>query len=256
VSIAVIHNFRVAWVRSYGVADVASGQPVEATTLFQVASISKPVTAMAATWLAQERRLRLDDDINAVLRSWRLPLSNLTGQQPVTPHDAQGRRLGAPWHVYPEQAPGLWTTPTDLARFVIEVQTALRGPRGRVLSQASARQMVAPVGTGPFAVGLSINKRGEAGISPSLAATGGFAPPTTSLELLLKRLPNCRQEGPRHCTNANHLVPSCPSAGLPWIAFPLAMLSSQLCAGGPMGLLTPPHPSNSSHLRASRASRS
>ena len=67
-----------------------------------------------------------------------------------------------PWHVYPEHAAaGLWTTPTDLARFAIEVQRALRGPRGAVLTQASAREMTTPVGVGPFGVGFTVEKDGE-----------------------------------------------------------------------------------------------
>ena len=56
-------------------------------------------------------------------------------------------------YVYPQQAPaGLYTTPTDLARFLIEVQQAYRG-RGRVLKQASARAMLTPladVSTGTY----------------------------------------------------------------------------------------------------------
>ncbi|HUU36187.1 MAG TPA: serine hydrolase domain-containing protein [Vicinamibacterales bacterium] len=77
-------------------------------------------------------------------------------------HDGQGRAMNTAWHVYPEQAAaGLWTTPTDLARFIIEVQTAVRGPAGAVLSQASAREMTSPVGVGPYAVGLAVDQRGE-----------------------------------------------------------------------------------------------
>lgn len=77
-------------------------------------------------------------------------------------HDAQGRRMGAPWHVYPEQAAaGLWTTPSDLANFIIEMQTALRGPNGKVLDQRTAREMIAPAGVGQYAVGLAIDQRGE-----------------------------------------------------------------------------------------------
>jgi CubicO group peptidase (beta-lactamase class C family) len=78
-------------------------------------------------------------------------------------HNGQGRSMGAKWHIYPEQAAaGLWTTPSDLARFAIEIQQTLRtATAGRVLSPALAREMVTPVGVGPFAVGLTIEKRGE-----------------------------------------------------------------------------------------------
>ena len=77
-------------------------------------------------------------------------------------HNGQAKSMGPSWHVYPEQAAaGLWTTPGDLARFIIEVQRAVRGPKGAVLTQAAASAMVSPVGVGPFAVGLGIEKRGE-----------------------------------------------------------------------------------------------
>jgi CubicO group peptidase (beta-lactamase class C family) len=100
-----------------------------------------------------------------------LQMSNSTFEQPLPEsrasraahaHNRDGQAQLAPWHVYPEQAAaGLWTTPTDLATFAIEVQRALRGPRGAVLTQASAREMTTPVGVGPYAVGLSLEKRGE-----------------------------------------------------------------------------------------------
>ena len=78
-SIAVIKDFQVHWAKAYGVADVVTGKAVEATTRFQAASISKPVTAMAAMRLAQDGTLDLDGDVNTVLQSWKLPRSEATG---------------------------------------------------------------------------------------------------------------------------------------------------------------------------------
>ncbi len=277
-SVAVIRDFKIHWVKAYGIADVEAGRAVEANTLFQAASISKPVTAMAAMRLVDERRFSLDDDINAILKSWHAPghsitprslmshtsgaddgfgfpgyepsaarptvvqvldgkppsntgpvvfarppyqaykysgggvvimqqaLMDLTGrpfaemmrsmvldplamkdssyEQPLPAliasraaraHSGQGKSMGAAWHVYPEQAAaGLWTTPGDLAQFIIEVQRAVRGPKGAVLTQAAASAMVGPVGTGPFGAGLTIEKRGEGWYFTHSGANWGF----------------------------------------------------------------------------------
>lgn len=271
VSIAVIQDFGIHWSKAYGFADTEPRHRADVETVFQAASISKPVAAMAVVRAAQDGLFGLDDDINTILRSWKLDGEGFTDVRPVTPrtltshtsglgdafgfpgyhpeepiptllqifegeapsnvgalfmerepltayeysgggvtvmqqalqdvhgrpfeeilnevvlgpvgmtrstyeqplppewyqnaaraHDREGHAMGAKWHVYPEQAAaGLWTTPTDLALFAIEVQKSVRGESERVLERAWAREMITPVGVGPYAVGLSIEKRGE-----------------------------------------------------------------------------------------------
>ena len=76
---------------------------------------------------------------------------------------AGGEAMGeAKWHEYSAMAAaGLWTNARDLARFAIEVQKAARGDPARVITAASATEMLSPVGVGDFAVGFSIARQGE-----------------------------------------------------------------------------------------------
>ncbi|QHV99766.1 serine hydrolase [Spirosoma endbachense] len=47
------------------------------------------------------------------------------------------------WHIYPEMAAaGLWTTPSDLARFAISIQNAFAGKAGALLTQQMTKQML------------------------------------------------------------------------------------------------------------------
>ena len=271
VSVAVIQDFKIHWAKAYGVADVETGQLVDIETMFQAASISKPVAAMGVLRAVQDGLFSLDDDINDILDSWTLDGREFTRNRPVTPrtltshtsglgdgfgfpgydpeqplpttvqileghelsnvgsvfmerepmtfyeysgggvtvmelalsdvrrrpfvdvlqegvlapigmtrssyaqpispehnqnaaraHDNNGDSRGPKWHVYPEHAAaGLWTTPTDLARLIIEVQRSARGESNRVLSQSMIQEMLNPVGVGPFAVGFTVSKIGE-----------------------------------------------------------------------------------------------
>ncbi|MGZ5133992.1 MAG: serine hydrolase [Flavitalea sp.] len=59
-------------------------------------------------------------------------------------------RNGSPvkgkFHIYPEQAAdGLWTNPTDLSRFIIEMQLSLEGKSNKILSRDLANKMLTPV---------------------------------------------------------------------------------------------------------------
>ncbi|HEX8667706.1 MAG TPA: serine hydrolase [Allosphingosinicella sp.] len=71
-----------------------------------------------------------------------------------------GRVIDGRYHVYPELgAAGLWTTPSDLARLLIDVQAAAAGRRSRVLAPAATAAMLTPV-------------KGGWGLGPALSGTG------------------------------------------------------------------------------------
>lgn len=59
-ALAVAKDGRLVHARGYGLADVDAKTPVEADSLFRIASLSKPITAVAILKLAQEGRLDLE----------------------------------------------------------------------------------------------------------------------------------------------------------------------------------------------------
>ncbi|UVW28086.1 serine hydrolase [Massilia sp. H6] len=263
VSVAVIKDGKIAWAKGYGVTQ-AGGAPVTPQTLFQAASISKPVTALAVLRMAEAGQLALDADINTILTGWKLPtgaatrpvslrqllshtagttvsgfrgyaagaqvptlLQLLEGQAPANsgpvrieaapgeawnysgggysvvqqamidragqpfdtlmhatvfkplgmtdssfaqplssaslaraalPHDASGALIAGGPHTHPElAAAGMWTTPSDLARFALALQRGMAdaGADG-ALSPAMTRTMLRPV-MNNYALGLEID---------------------------------------------------------------------------------------------------
>lgn len=66
-AVAVTDGGRLVFARGYGYADVASREPVSPTSLFRIASISKPVTAVAILALVEKDRLSLDDRVFEIL---------------------------------------------------------------------------------------------------------------------------------------------------------------------------------------------
>ena len=97
-------------------------------------------------------------------------MTSSTYQQPLppdrqssaaTPYQGNGSPVAGGAHIYPEMAAaGLWTTPTDLARYEIEVERSLAGKSNRVLSKEMTAQMVT-AGLGGWGLGLQIEGTGS-----------------------------------------------------------------------------------------------
>ncbi|HYL63392.1 MAG TPA: serine hydrolase [Candidatus Methylomirabilis sp.] len=106
VSVAFFDHGQVLWTRAYGFADIATKRPVTPDTIFQAASISKPVTALAALRLVQEGKLNLDEDVNVKLRTWKVPENEFTQNEKVTIRRILSHSAGLTVHGFPGYASG------------------------------------------------------------------------------------------------------------------------------------------------------
>ena len=267
VSIAVVENGKLKWAKGYGVANTKTGTKVDANTLFQAGSISKPLAALAALKLAENGKVALDADVNQYLKNWQIPenkftetekvtlqrllthtagttvhgfpgyqqtatfpeiidvlngkgntakievdtipgsiwrysgggytvmekvvedvsglpleaymeknilhpmgMKNSTYEQPVSKafqnnisaaYNRFGNLIPGLWNNYPEQAAaGLWTTPSDLALYCIEIQNIINGKKNGVLSKETVEKMLTKH-KGNWGLGPSLRKEGD-----------------------------------------------------------------------------------------------
>lgn len=82
-SLAVIKQGKIKWADIYQNAQF-SQQPLDCTSLFQAASLSKPVTVMAAVRMQAAGKINLDKNIQDYLKSFVLPAGKQTAANPVT----------------------------------------------------------------------------------------------------------------------------------------------------------------------------
>jgi CubicO group peptidase (beta-lactamase class C family) len=111
-SLALIRDGSIDWTAEYGSTGRTGSGPVTTSTLFQAASLSKPVAALVALKLVQDGRLSLDDDVDRYLRSWRIPENRFTAARPVTlrallSHSAGVNVSGFPGYPQSETIPTL-----------------------------------------------------------------------------------------------------------------------------------------------------
>ena len=84
VSIAVIKDYKVEWIKAYGYADVGEKKLATTQTLFQAASISKSINSLGILKLVEEGKLGLEDDINHYLKGWKFPYDSISKDKKIT----------------------------------------------------------------------------------------------------------------------------------------------------------------------------
>ncbi|TVP73296.1 MAG: class A beta-lactamase-related serine hydrolase [Gemmatimonadales bacterium] len=104
VSVAVIEEGELLWARGWG--EAADGVPVTPETLFQAASISKPVMAVGALRLVEDGVLSLDSDVNEQLQGWQVPDSPFTYDRKVSLRGLLSHSAGLTVHGFPGYAEG------------------------------------------------------------------------------------------------------------------------------------------------------
>lgn len=107
VSITFIDSGRIAWSRTYGYADIAAQVPVTTDTVFTAASVSKPVSAMAALALVDQGVLDLDTDANNYLEGWKVPENEHTEKEKVTLRRLLSHTAGFNRYFHSRYAPGV-----------------------------------------------------------------------------------------------------------------------------------------------------
>jgi CubicO group peptidase (beta-lactamase class C family) len=89
------------------------------------------------------------------------PLPSQLSDSAAVAYRSDGEAVEGEWHTYPEQAAaGLWTTPSDLARFALGIRAAYLGEDGTILKQATARQMLTER-MGGYGLGVAVEGSGD-----------------------------------------------------------------------------------------------
>ncbi len=96
------------------------------------------------------------------LSTYEQPLPEARRKEAASGHDGEGRVVEGKWPIQPEMAAaGLWTTPTDLAKWALEITSAWSGRSSKLLSKKIATEMLT-VQKSPFGLGVNIQGTGQA----------------------------------------------------------------------------------------------
>ncbi|MBD2754966.1 serine hydrolase domain-containing protein [Spirosoma validum] len=102
------------------------------------------------------------------------PLPAKLDSMAATAYTSYGTPVNGSWYTYPEMAAaGLWSTPSDLARYVINVQQSLQGKSNKVISKPMAKQMLTKH-LGSMGLGPALRNTGDSLIFSQSGGNQGF----------------------------------------------------------------------------------
>ncbi|MBO6515441.1 MAG: beta-lactamase family protein [Bacteroidia bacterium] len=99
-----------------------------------------------------------------------LGMKNSTYTQPIpedlrsdcsAAYNEKGEYVEGGWNTYPEQAAaGLWTTPSDLARYYLEMQAIMNGKQDGLIPKQLVEEMITPIQNN-WGLGVMLENRGD-----------------------------------------------------------------------------------------------
>mgnify|MGYP000992906901 FL=1 len=98
IAMAIVQNGRVLSARGFGVTDIGNPQPVDAHTVFRLASLSKAFAGTMAGLLVNDGTLRWDSKVTDYVPGFRLNSPEATDR--LTVADVLSHRVGLPYNAY------------------------------------------------------------------------------------------------------------------------------------------------------------
>jgi CubicO group peptidase (beta-lactamase class C family) len=117
------------------------------------------VTGMPYATYMQQNVL---DPLGMTMSSYEQPAASDKEKYLATGYRGGGNEaVKGKYHIYPEQAAaGLWTSPTDLAKYIIETQRSLQGKSNKVLDTEMTKLRLTPYLDSSAALGVFIMQKG------------------------------------------------------------------------------------------------
>ncbi|MGH8072961.1 MAG: serine hydrolase domain-containing protein [Lysobacter sp.] len=97
-SMAIVHNGKVLSARGYGITDVSDAEPVDAHTVFRLASLSKAFASATAGLLVNDGTLRWDSKLVDYMPNFQLSQAGAASH--ITVADLLSHRVGLPHNAY------------------------------------------------------------------------------------------------------------------------------------------------------------
>jgi CubicO group peptidase (beta-lactamase class C family) len=108
------------------------------------------------------------------LSTYEQPLPEARWSEAADGHDGKGAVIKGRWPIQPEMAAGgLWTTPTDLAKWTLEITKAWRGNGGKLFSKSIATEMLT-VQKEPYGLGVELRGTGSSLEFSHAGSNSGF----------------------------------------------------------------------------------